>query len=269
VAETARGVERRRRDDGESLRGKGVYNDIDPNFSNPPGAELRQAEECVMKIGIIGAGNMGRALGLRWARGGHEVVFGSRDLSKAKAIAADGSGSTQAGDFDAAAAFGQVVLYTIRDHFPSSALKQPQSLSGKIVIDCNNSAILGLDIPDPDNRPGIHFTPPIPSLAERLAADAPEARVVKAFNTMASQVIELGHDELSRRRVSVFLCSDDAQAKSVVKGLAEELGFIGVDCGELERARLVESVGDFIRFQIISLGLGPYTTISVNVAPAP
>ena len=218
-----------------------------------------------MKIGIIGTGNMGRALGLGWARRGHEVLFGSRDLTKAKAIAAKGSASTQAGDFDAAAGFGEVILYTIRDHFPSSILKQGQALSGKIVVDCNNSAILGLDVPDPENRPGLHFTTPIPSHAERLAADVPGASVVKAFNTMASQVIELDRDELARRRISVFLCSDDAQAKSVVKGLAEELGFVGLNCGGLERAQLVESVGDFIRFQIIDMGLGPFATISVNV----
>ena len=157
-----------------------------------------------MKIGIVGTGNMGRALGLRWARARHEVLFGSRDLNKAGAIAANGSASTQAGDFDAAAAFGDVILYTIRDYFP--------------------------------------------------------------FNTMAAQVIELDRNELMRRRVSVFLCSDNAQAKSVVKELAEELGFIGVDCGGLERAQLVEAVGDFIRFQIIGMGLGPFATISVDVA---
>lgn len=208
---------------------------------------------------------MGRALGLGWARAGHDVLFGSRDLTKAKTIAAKSSASTLVGDFDAAAEFGEVILHTIRDHFPSSVLKEPQVLSGKIVIDCNNSAILGLDLPDPDNRPGIHFTTPILSHAELLAADAPRARVVKAFNTMASQLIEVGRDELVRRRVSVFLCSDDAQAKSVVKGLAEELGFVGVDCGELERAQLVEGVGDFIRFQIIGMGLGPFATISVDV----
>lgn len=208
---------------------------------------------------------MGRALGLGWARRGHDVLFGSRDLTKAKAIAAKGSASTLVGDFDAAAAFGEVVLYTVRDHFPSSVLKEPQVLSGKIVIDCNNSAILGLDVPDPDNRAGIHFTTANPSHAELLAADAPRARVVKAFNTMASQLIELDRDELVRRRVSVFLCSDDAQAKSIVKELAEELGFVGVDCGELERAQLVEGVGDFIRFQIIGMGLGPFATISVDV----
>jgi 8-hydroxy-5-deazaflavin:NADPH oxidoreductase len=219
-----------------------------------------------MKIGIIGTGNMGQALGLGWARTGHEVLFGSRDAKKAKAIAADGSASTQAGDFDAAAAFGEVVLYTVRDYFPSRLLKEPQALSGKIVIDCNNSAILGLDIPDPENRPGIHFTAPVPSHAERLAADTPGARVVKAFNTMASQVIQLDRDEPARKPVSVYLCSDDEQAKSVVKGLAKELGFVGIDCGALERAQLVEAVGDFIRFQIIGMGLGPFATISLDIA---
>ncbi|PYL03761.1 MAG: F420-dependent NADP oxidoreductase [Verrucomicrobia bacterium] len=221
-----------------------------------------------MRIGIIGTGNMGRALGLRWARAGHEVLFGSRDVKKAKAVAADGSASTQAGDFHAAAAFGEVVLYTVRDYFPSRLIKVPHALSGKIVIDCNNSAILGLDIPDPENRPGIHFTTPVPSHAEELAADTPGARVVKAFNTMASQVIELDRDQLTRRHVSVFLCSDDEQAKLVVKGLAEELGFVGIDCGALERAQLVEPVGDFIRFQIIGMSLGPFATISLDVAPA-
>ena len=216
-----------------------------------------------MRIGIIGTGNMGRALGLRWARGGHDVLFGSRELSKAETIAASGPDSTQAGDFDAAAAFGDVVLYTVRDVFPSSLLGKPQALAGKILIDCNNSAILGLDIPDPDRRPGVHFTMPIPSLAEH----AQGARVVKAFNTIPSKIIELDREKLAPHRVSVFLCSDDPQAKSIVSGLAEELGFVGVDSGELERARLVEAVADFIRFQILGMGLGPFATISVHLVP--
>jgi 8-hydroxy-5-deazaflavin:NADPH oxidoreductase len=220
-----------------------------------------------MKIGIIGTGNMGRALGLRWARGGHEVLFGSRDRSKAEAVAAGSPGSARAGDFDAVAAFGDVVLYTVRDVFPSSLLRHPQVLDGKIVIDCNNSTILGLDVPDPEHRPGVHFTTLIPSLAERLAADAKGARVVKAFNTMASQVIELDRETLLPHRISVFLCSDDPQAKTVVSGLAEELGFVAVDSGELDRARLVEAVADFIRFQILGMGLGPFATISVKVLP--
>jgi len=206
-----------------------------------------------MNIGIIGTGNMGRALGLRWAGAGHPVLFGSRDPDKAKAIAARGGGSTRAGDFDEAAAFGDVVVYTARDVFPSSLLTRPRALAGKIVIDCNNHD-LGLDRP-----------PPIPSLAERLAADVPEARIVKAFNTIPHVVIELAREEIARHRVSVFLCSDDAAAKTVVKGLAEELGFVGVDAGALVRGRLVDGVADFIRYQIGATGLGPLATISLEV----
>ena len=220
-----------------------------------------------MRIGIIGTGNIGRALGLRWARGGHDVLFGSQDLSKAETVAASAPSSARAGEFDAAAAFGDVVLYTVRDLLPSSLLRKPQALAGKIVIDCNNSAILGLDIPDPDHRPGVHFTTSIPSLAERLAADAQGARVVKAFNTIPSKIIELDRNKLAPHRVSVFLCSDDRQAKSVVSGLAEELGFVSVDSGELERAQLVEAVADFIRFQILGMGLGLFATISVHFVP--
>jgi predicted dinucleotide-binding enzyme len=150
-----------------------------------------------------------------------------------------------------------VILYTVRDILPSTLLRQPQVLSGKIVIDCNNS-----EVPS-----DFRFAAPIPSLAERLAADVPGARVVKAFNTMAAQLIELGRDSLAPHLISVFVCSDNANAKAVVSILAEELGFISVDSGELERARLVEAVADFIRFQIIGMGRGPFAAISVHVVP--
>src|SRR5678815_4335674 len=110
------------------------------------------------KIGIIGTGPMGRTLGAGWARGGHAVLFGSRDPAKAQAIAVESS--AQAGDTDAAAAFGDVVLYTVRDVLPAALLRRPRALDGKIVIDCNNSAVLGLDVPDPDGRPGFHFKTP-------------------------------------------------------------------------------------------------------------
>jgi predicted dinucleotide-binding enzyme len=206
-----------------------------------------------MNIGIIGTGSMGRALGLRWARAGHSVLFGSRDLSKAKAVAAQGTGSSRAGDFDAAAAFGEVVLYTARDVFPSSLLREPRVLAGKIVIDCNNHDL------------GYDQQPPIPSLTERLAADVPEARIVKAFSTIPSPVIELPREELARHQVSVFLSSDDAAAKATVKSLAEELGFVGVDGGGLVRGRLVDGLTDFLRYQIGAMGLGGFATMSLKV----
>jgi predicted dinucleotide-binding enzyme len=215
-----------------------------------------------MKIGIIGTGSMGQALGAGWARAGHDVLFGSRDAAKAKAAAGD---LGKSGDFDAAAAFGSVLLYTVRDVAPSRLLRAPQALSGKIVIDCTNSAILGLEAPDPEGRPGIHFETQVPSRGERLAADAPDARVVKAFNAIPATVIALGADKLRANGVPVFLCADDEEAKSVVKQLAEDLGFVGMDSGALEHARLVEGAADFLRLQIVAMGLGGLATLSVKV----
>jgi predicted dinucleotide-binding enzyme len=220
-----------------------------------------------MRIGIIGTGSMGRALGERWAATGHEVLFGSRDLAKAAAVATAFPGTARPGDFDAAAEFGDVVLHTVREVWPSKLLRTPGALHGKVVIDCNNSAILGLDIPDPQARPGLHFVPPIPSLAERLAADVPRARVVKAFSTVPATVIALDRETLRTHRVSVFLAGDDTTAKATVANLADELGFTPIDSGGLEHAGLVEGLADFLRLQIISFGRGPGATVSMNVLP--
>ncbi|MFL5309413.1 MAG: NADPH-dependent F420 reductase [Myxococcales bacterium] len=215
-----------------------------------------------MKIGIIGTGQMGRALGVRWARAGHQVLFGSRDAAKARAVAL--GCSAESGDLDAAAAFGDAVLYTVRDVLPSSELRRPRALAGKILIDCNNTAVLGLDVPDPERRPGFHFVAAVPSLAERIAVDVPWARVVKAFNTVPSRVIELEQERLRRARVSIFVCSDDAEAKAAVTSLAEDLGFIGVDAGGLAQAGMIETVADAVRFQIVVQGRSLMTALSLR-----
>src|SRR5260221_5828227 len=167
----------------------------------------------VMKIGIIGTGNMGRALGTGWAQAGHDVLFGSRDPAKAKDAACD---FARSGNFDDAAAFGSIVLYTVRDVLPSNLLRAPETLTGKVVIDCTNNAILGVEVPDPQGRPGAHFETMIPSRAERMAADIPRARVVKAFNAIPGSVIELGAEKLRPNAVPVFLCADDEDAQAAI-----------------------------------------------------
>jgi predicted dinucleotide-binding enzyme len=209
-----------------------------------------------MKIGVVGTGNMGRTLGLRWAALGHEILFGSRDIDKARSVAAQSPDFAHGGTFDDAAAFGDVVLYTARDVPPSGLLRERQVLSGKVLIDCNNR-VIGKGHDGAGHLAASH--------AEMLAADVPGARVVKAFNTVAHRVIELSRTQLAPHRVSVFLCSDDSEAKGTVKTLAEELGFVGMDCGTLQDARLVETLFEFVSFQIGAMGLGPFATVSVHV----
>lgn len=210
-----------------------------------------------MKIGIIGSGNMGRSLGILWAEQGHEVFFGARSLEKGKVIAESAEHGIQGGTNDQAAVFGDVLLYTVRGMNPAEVLTSTEALSGKILIDCNNS-----DIPE-----GFAFPPIERSLAEKLAAEAPNALVVKAFNTMAQELFELAPTPLKDYSVSVFVAGDNLQARQIVMTLASEIGFAPIDCGALRNARLVEGLGDFIRLMMSGQKLGSYATISINTLP--
>ncbi|NJO81444.1 MAG: NAD(P)-binding domain-containing protein [Blastochloris sp.] len=211
-----------------------------------------------MNIGIIGSGNMGRSLGLLWAEQGHEVFFGARTAEKGQSVAAFVERGTQGGTNDEAAMFGDVLLYTVRGVNPAEVLNSVEVLADKILIDCNN-----FEIPE-----GFAYPPIVESLAEKLASQVPNAKVVKAFNTMAQEVFELAPSPLKDYQVSVFVCGDDIEARQIVMQLAEDIGFVGVDCEGLRHARLVEGLGDFIRFIIIGQLQNPYATISVNVLPA-
>lgn len=210
-----------------------------------------------MKISTIGTGNMARSLGILWAEQGHEVFFGSRDAQKAKLIAEKAGLGSQGGTNDQAAAFGDVIFYSARE-VPSNVLSSTEVLSGKVLIDCNNR-----EIPE-----GYAFEPIFgESLAEKLAADVPNAHLVKGFNTFAQEVFELSPEPLKEYNVSCFICGDSEQAKKTVMSLAQEIGFSPVDCGALRNARMVEGLGDFIRLMIGGMQLGSYTTISVNTLP--
>ncbi|MBD3884564.1 NAD(P)-binding domain-containing protein [Phormidium tenue FACHB-886] len=212
-----------------------------------------------MKIGVIGSGNMGRSLGMLWAEQGHEVFFGGRTAEKGQAVAAFAGKGTQGGTNDQAAAFGEVLLYTVRGINPANVFSSTDLLAGKILIDPNN-----FDIPNDFNYPPI-----VKSLAETLAEQAPMAHVVKAFNTIPMEVFELAPEPLREHNVSVFIAGNDPAAKHTVMQLVEEIGFTPVDSGTLRNAGLIEGLANFYRFLLIEQKRGGYTTISLNVLPEP
>lgn len=213
-----------------------------------------------MRIGIIGSGNMGRTVGIVLAERGHEVFFGGRDPAQAEEAARLAPRGASHGSNDDAAAFGEVVFWTVRDAAPGEVLRDPDALCGKIVLDPNNGPVPADGTLGP--------APGVPSRAERLAAALPGARVVKAFNTMAQEVFELAGDGLARERVSAFVAGDDEDAKHVAAGLAREIGFEPVDAGPLASARSLEGIADFVR-TMMGRGLGVLATISVHVVPTP
>ena len=211
-----------------------------------------------MKIGILGSGNMGRSLGILWAEQGHEVFFGGRAAEKGQAVAEVAENNTQGGTNEEAAKFGEVLLYTIRGIDPKEVLTSTDVLTDKIIIDCNN-----YEIPDDFEYQAIEH-----SLAEKLAEQVPQAHVVKAFNTFAQEVFELAPSPLKDYDVFCFVAGDNDAARQKVMQLAKDIGFTPVDSGKLRNARMLEKLGDFIRYMIMGQELGSYATISVKTLPA-
>lgn len=210
-----------------------------------------------VRIGILGSGNMGRTLGLRWLEEGYEVLFGSvSPQSRASVTQQVANGRT--GTLNEAAAFGDVLLYTVRGVLPPQVL-DASLVAGKVLIDLNN-----FDIPA-----DYAYEAVTDSLAEQTQRAVPDVRVVKAFNTLAMEVYELPASALRAQATSTFLAGDDPAAKEQVAELARALGLNPVDAGPLRQARLIESMGDFIRMLMGGAArLGPMAHLSVQVLPA-
>ena len=196
-----------------------------------------------MKIGFWGSGNMARVLGGAWAVAGHEVVFGSRSLEKANAIAEEIGLTATGGTNDQVAESCDVIVSSVRA-VPSSFLKSTSALTGKIIIDLNNR-----DFPR-EYKPEEFLK----SLAEATQQDVPEAKVVKALNNQAMEVFNCDAETLREAGVQVFIAGDDDEAKQITSGLLNDLGTKSVDFGPLSNAWLLEVQADILRTYMFATG---------------
>jgi len=182
-----------------------------------------------MKIGIIGAGDVGGTLGKRWGQKKHEIMFGVRNLQSQnvqKLIHSDQN--LKFGEIREAFEFGEVIVLAIPWESVEETIVKAGNLSGKILIDPTNPLT-------PDLKGlALHDT----SVAEKIANLANTSKVVKAFNTIGSKT--LNNLIFNSYRADLFLCGDDSHAKEVVKELATEIGFDIIDAGPLVNARMLE-----------------------------
>ncbi|MER6064363.1 NAD(P)-binding domain-containing protein [Streptomyces sp. NPDC001792] len=171
-----------------------------------------------MRIGILGTGSMADALGGQWERAGRDVVAGSRSRGDVRAAVAHGRDAVLL-----------AVPYTAAVDLVAGL---EVALRGRVLIDCTNP------VGGPDF--GL-LTAGGPAAAERIAAAAPGARVVKAFNLCHESVWRLTPPVFGGRPLAVPLCGDDEDALTVVRRLVRDLGCEPLNAGGLDRAGLLEA----------------------------
>jgi predicted dinucleotide-binding enzyme len=184
-----------------------------------------------MRIGIIGAGNVGRALAVRFAAAGHEVLLSnSRGPDSLADVVASIGGKVGAGTLAAAARFGDVVAVAI----PPGAIRHlpPAPFARKIVVDATNY------FPEFDGHIS-ELAGDERTTSEVLASLLPDATVVKAFNAIYyKRLLEESRPDLpADERLAIPVAGDEATAKQTVLDLIDEIGFTGVDAGTLAESR--------------------------------
>lgn len=186
-----------------------------------------------MKIGIIGAGNIGGSIATALANRGIEAILANRSgPASLTAFTEKLGGRVTAGSVEEAAA--QDIVFVAVPWSKIHGALEGVDLSGKIVVDTNNSIEAPLFRPvDLGGR----------SSSEVFADLVPGAHVVKAFNHLQPQLLVADPQAEGGRRV-LFYSGDDTQAKSAVGAIIDQLGFFGIDLGTLAvGSRLVQFPG--------------------------
>lgn len=179
-----------------------------------------------MRIAILGAGQVGRALGEGWAAASHSVRYGVPSPADAKYAGLPVAGVAEA------AADAEVVVLATPWTATQAAVRAAGDLSGRIVVDCTNplayapatglSLALGFDS----------------SGGEQVAGWAPGAYVYKTLNQTGAE--GLANPGAFAQRPVMFVAGDDEGRKPVVLALVDDLGFEALDAGPLAQARLLE-----------------------------
>lgn len=194
-----------------------------------------------MKIGILGTGMVGDAIGSRLIETGHAVMIGSRTANNEKAAAfvtKYGNGKASAGTFADAAAYGEIVFNCTRGTESLNVLKGvgEKNLSGKVLVDISNP----LDFS--------HGMPPTlsvsntSSLAEEIQKTFPGAKVVKSLNTMNCRIM-VNPGSVNSGDHNVFISGNDGTAKKQVAGILKSFGWKEnniIDLGDIKTARGAE-----------------------------
>ena len=188
-----------------------------------------------MKIGILGSGVVAQTLGGGFMKHGHEVMLGTREAAKLADWQKQNS-SGRIGSFSETAKFGEVVVLAVKGTVAADALRAvgAANLAGKVVIDAANP------IADVPPTAGVlnFFTGPNESLMERLQAEFPQARFVKAFNSVGAP--RMVNPQFAGGKPTMFICGNDDAAKRTATSFLDQFGWETADMGGAIAARAIE-----------------------------
>ena len=185
-------------------------------------------------IAVIGTGNVGGALGPQFATLGHDIIYGSREPGRqdVQELVARTSGDAAAMLPAEAAAMADIVVVAVPWAAAEAAVMSLGDLSGKIILDPTNAVRRDAD--------GIRHHAVETSTGEFIQSWAPDARVVKAFNTLSSET--MADPSSAGGPVTIPIAGNDAEAKAVVAGLVTGIGFEVVDMGTIGAAHAIEQM---------------------------
>jgi hypothetical protein len=181
-----------------------------------------------MKVGVLGSGGVAKALTIGFLKHGHDVLMGTRTPSKLVEWAAQFVGSR--------IAVGEVLVLAVKGNAAAEALRLAgaENLQCKPVLDACNP----IEEAPPENGVLKFFTGTNESLMEQLQREFPEAKLVKAFNSVGSALMV--NPQFKAGRPTMFICGNDDGAKLVTAKILDEFGWETADMGSAEAARAIE-----------------------------
>ena len=192
-----------------------------------------------MRVGVLGTGEVGRRLAAGFQSRGHEVMIGSRETDKPELrdwLSGEGSG-IEAGTFAEAAAHGELAVLAVLGDAAEEAIRAagPENFSGKVVIDAMNPLDFSGGFPPKLSISGED------SLGERVQRALPDAKVVKAFNTIGNPYFV--DPSFSQGEPTMLIAGNDSDAKGKVRDVLSEFGWSDtIDIGGIEGSRELEAI---------------------------
>lgn len=187
-----------------------------------------------MRIGVIGSAVVGQTLASGLKKHGYDVRIGSRTPEKLAEFSQ--KSGIEAGTVADVAAWGDALVLAVKGTVAEAALREAGSanIRGKLIIDTTNP----MANEPPEDGVIKYFTSPNDSLMERLQAAFPDAKFVKAFNSVGNALMV--DPQFPGIKPTMFYCGNDAGAKATVAKILDQFGWQGADMGTAKAARAIE-----------------------------